>query len=155
MLNEIEMKEIKKRLVAGSDAKEAVLDLLKIVQKSRGWVPDDAVEDIAEQSGLSTADIESIATFYSLIYRKPVGMHVILICDSMSCWLTGYDDLLNHLTKTLGIGLGETTSDGKFTLLPSACLGVCEEAPAMMINETLYTKLTTTSIDAILESYRT
>jgi NADH-quinone oxidoreductase subunit E len=153
MLSEKENKEILLRLKEAPDSKEAVLDLLKIVQKSRGWVPDDAIGDIAGLLEMSPGEVESIATFYSLIFRRPVGRHVILVCDSMSCWLTGYADLASRLKEKLGIGLGETTSDGKFTLLPSACLGVCEEAPAMMIDDTLYTKLTPSALDGILERY--
>jgi NADH-quinone oxidoreductase subunit E len=153
MLSEKENKEILLRLKEAPDSKEAVLDLLKIVQKSRGWVPDDAIGDIAGLVEMSAGEVESIATFYSLIFRRPVGRHVILVCDSMSCWLTGYDDLASSLKEKLGIGLGETTGDGKFTLLPSACLGVCEEAPAMMIDDTLYTKLTPSALDGILERY--
>ena len=153
MLSEKENKEILIRLKEAPDTKEAVLDLLKIVQKSRGWVPDDAIWDIARLLEMSSAEVESIATFYSLIFRRPVGRHVILVCDSMSCWLTGYEDLASRLKEKLGIGPGETTSDGKFTLLPSACLGVCEEAPAMMIDDTLYTKLTPSALDGILERY--
>jgi NADH-quinone oxidoreductase subunit E len=102
---------------------------------------------------MSPAEVDGVATFYSLIFRKPVGRHVILVCDSMSCWLTGYDEIKDHLVYKLGVNLGETTTDGKFTLLPAACLGVCEEAPAMMIDETLYTKLTPSSVDEILGRY--
>ena len=153
MLTEKEDRDIRLLIKDDSTSNEALLDLLKVMQKSRGWVPDDAIEDIALILGMTPAEVESIATFYSLVFRRPVGKHVILVCDSMSCWLTGYEDLASRLKEKLGIGLGETTSDGKFTLLPAACLGVCEEAPAMMIDETLYTRLTPTAIDAILERY--
>ena len=153
MLTEKEHQEMTLLIRDAATGKEALLDLLKVMQKSRGWVPDDAIGDIARLLGMTPAEVESIATFYSLIFRKETGKHVILICDSMSCWLTGYDALADHLREKLGIGLGETTGDGKFTLLPAACLGVCEEAPAMMIDETLYTRLTPSAIDEILERY--
>jgi len=153
MFTEKEDRDIRLLIKDDSTGNEALLDLLKVLQKSRGWVPDDAIEDIAGILGMTPAEVESIATFYSLIFRRPVGKHVILVCDSMSCWLTGYEDLASRLKEKLGIGPGETTRDGKFTLLPAACLGVCEEAPAMMIDETLYTRLTPSAIDGILERY--
>jgi NADH-quinone oxidoreductase subunit E len=103
--------------------------------------------------GMTPAEVDSIATFFSLIYRRPVGKHVILVCDSVSCWLVGYEDVKQHLMEMLGISLGETTKDGRFTLLPSACLGVCEEAPAMMIDDDLYTHLTPSLVDEILQKY--
>jgi NADH-quinone oxidoreductase subunit E len=99
-------------------------------------------------------ELDSVATFYSLIYRQPVGRHVILICDSVTCWIMGYEDLLAHLTDCLGIGLGETTEDGRFTLLPVACLGACDHAPAMMIGDELYDDLDRLKIDRILERYK-
>ena len=99
-------------------------------------------------------ELDSVATFYNLIFRKPVGRHVILICDSVSCWVMGYRGMEEHLKARLGIGFGETTADGRFTLLPNACLGVCERAPAMMIDEDLHTDLHPEKIDQILEKYR-
>ncbi len=124
-----------------------------MVQRHRGWVPDEALEEASGLLGMTPAEVDSIATFFSLIFRSPVGKHVILVCDSVSCWLVGYQDVKRHLMERLGISLGETTKDGKFTLLPSACLGVCEEAPAMMIDDDLYTKLTPTLVDEILRKY--
>ena len=123
------------------------------MQRHRGWVPDEALEEASGLLGMTPAEVDSIATFFSLIFRSPVGKHVILVCDSVSCWLVGYQDVKRHLMERLGISLGETTKDGKFTLLPSACLGVCEEAPAMMIDDDLYTKLTPTLVDEILRKY--
>ena len=76
--------------------------------------------------GMSLADLESVATFYSLIFRKPVGRHVILLCDSVSCWIMGYETVRDHLRRRLGIDLGETTPDGRFTLLTIPCLGACD-----------------------------
>ena len=148
-----EKKEIEEEILKAPTKKAAVIDVLKVVQRHRGWISDEALEEAAGLLGMSPAEVESIATFFSLIFRSPVGKHVILICDSVSCWLVGYDDIKQHLIKRLGISLGETTKDGKFTLLPSACLGVCDEAPAMMIDDDLYTKLTPSLVDEILEKY--
>jgi NADH-quinone oxidoreductase subunit E len=126
---------------------------LKIVQRHRGWVSDEAVCDVAQYLGLSPDEVEAVATFYTTIFRRPVGRHVILICDSVSCWIMGYVNLRDHLRRSLGIDLGQTTTDGRFTLLPNACLGVCEIAPAMMVDDQVYGHLTNERIDQILAEY--
>ena len=153
MLSEDEKKEIE-TVVEHYDQKQAAcVEALKIVQSFRGWVDDQSIRDIAEFLEMTPDELDSVATFYSLIYRRPVGRHVILICDSVTCWILGYEDLLAHLTDRLGIGLGETSEDGRFTLLPVSCLGVCDHAPAMMIGDELYYDLDRSKIDRILESY--
>ena len=152
MLTEEERREIEKEIRQSERKKAAAVEVLKIVQKHRGWVSDE-IHDLAGVLGMTTAELDAVATFYSLIYRKPVGKHVILVCDSVSCWIVGYETILDRLTTRLGIGLNETTADGQFTLLPVACLGACDHAPAMMIDEILYTDLTPGKIDGILEEY--
>jgi NADH-quinone oxidoreductase subunit E len=127
---------------------------MKIVQRRRGWVSDESLRDIAELLGMSMAELDSVATFYNLIFRKPVGRHVIMICDSVSCWMLGYDRIREHLGKRLGIGLGETTKDNRFTLLPIVCLGCCDRAPAMLVDDTLHTGLSLEKVDGALEQYR-
>ncbi len=153
MLTEEERRDIEKEIRQSGGKKAAALEVLKIVQKHRGWVSDE-IHDLAEILGVTPAELDAVATFYSLIFRKPVGKHVILVCDSVSCWVMGYEKILKHLFSGLGIGLNETSPDGQFTLLPVACLGACDRAPAMMIDEVLYTDLTPEKIDAILEQYR-
>jgi NADH-quinone oxidoreductase subunit E len=153
MLTEDERNEIE-AVVEHYEQKQAVsVEALKIVQSFRGWVDDQSIRDIAELLEMTADELDSVATFYSLIYRQPVGRHVILICDSVTCWILGYEDLLAHLTDRLGIGLGETSEDGRFTLLPVSCLGVCDHAPAMMIGDELYVDLDRLKIDRILERY--
>jgi NADH-quinone oxidoreductase subunit E len=100
------------------------------------------------------AEVDGLATFYSMIFRRPVGRHVILVCDSVACWVMGYDGLRERLEARLGITLGGTTADGRFTLLPAGCLGVCEHAPAMMVDEDLHLDLTPEKLDEILARYR-
>lgn len=151
MLSSDETKEIEHELEHYEEAHAASIEALKIVQRHRGWVSDESIRDIAGVLGMSVEELDSVATFYNLIYRRPVGRHVIHICDSVSCWLTGYEDQLEHLRERLGIGLGETTADERFTLLPIVCLGACERAPAMMVDGRLHTDLTPERIDGILE----
>jgi len=132
----------------------ACIEGLKIIQKNHRWVSDDAVKELAEILEMSPAAIDSVATYYSLIFRRPVGRHVIFVCDSVSCWIMGYDGILNHLKKKLQISYGETTSEDRFTLLSVCCLGTCDRAPAIMINDDLHRDLTTDKLDAILETYK-
>jgi NADH-quinone oxidoreductase subunit E len=135
-------------------ARQAVcIDAMKIVQRHRGWVSDESLGDISALLGMSQADLDGVATFYNLIFRKPVGRHVVMICDSVSCWIMGYERMREHLIQRLGIGLGQTTPDDRFTLLPICCLGCCDRAPAMMIGDDLHVDLDARKIDSALERY--
>ncbi|MEO7143844.1 MAG: NADH-quinone oxidoreductase subunit NuoE [Bryobacteraceae bacterium] len=152
MLTAEERHEIEAEM-AHYPTKEAVcIDAMKIVQRHRGWVSDESIRDIGELLQMSPADLDGVATFYNLIFRKPVGRHVILLCDSVSCWIMGYDRLRAHLTERLGIRFGETTPDNRFTLLPIVCLGACERAPAMTIDNNLHGDLDPARIDSLLEA---
>ena len=129
------------------------VDALLIVKDRFRWISDESLSAVAELLHMSVEQLDSIATFYNHLYRSPVGRHVILVCDSVSCWIVGYEGIRDYLTRKLGVGLGETTSDNRFTLLPIQCLGACEQAPAMMVDEQLYANLTPESIDEILDRY--
>jgi NADH-quinone oxidoreductase subunit E len=135
------------------DPRAATIDALKIVQSQRRWVPDGAVVAIADILGVSAADVEGVATFYNRIYRQPVGRHVIAVCDSIGCFLMGFDQLYGALQAKLGIRPGETTADGRFTLLPIVCLGACDKAPVLMVNDATHFNVTPETIDSVLESY--
>jgi NADH-quinone oxidoreductase subunit E len=153
MLTEEEKTEIAEKIQHYDHKRAGSVEALKIVQEHRGWVSDANLQDLARFLGMTPDELDAVATFYSLIFRQPVGRHVILLCDSVTCWIMGYEDLLTHLTDLLGIGLGETSADGRFTLLPVPCLGTCDHAPAMMIDDKLYQDLTQDRIDQILERY--
>jgi NADH-quinone oxidoreductase subunit E len=131
----------------------AVIEALKIVQQQRGWISDESVNAIAAYLQMSPAEVDSVATFYNLIFRKPVGRHVILVCDSISCYVMKYGDIYKALQEKLHIQFGETTSDQCFTLLPNACLGCCDHAPALMIDNDLYKDLTVEMLERILKQY--
>ncbi len=153
MLTPEERAEIEAEMAHYPTKRAVSIDALKIVQKRRGWISDEALCDIAEALGMTAAELDGIATFYNLLLRKPVGRHVIWICDSVSCWIMGHEKQRAYLEKRLGIELGQTTPDNRFTLLPIVCLGCCDRAPAMMVGEDQHTNLTPERIDAILESY--
>ena len=154
MLSAEEQNEIVEELAHYPNKQAVCIDAMLIVQRHRGWVSDEAIRDIAELLGMSTADLDGVATFYNLIRRKPVARHVALICDSVSCWIMGCERVRDQLCTRLGTTLGGSTADGRFTLLPIVCLGACDHAPAMMIDDDLHTDLDEHRIDEILESYK-
>lgn len=153
MLTQTEISKIEHELQQVPVKKAAVIEALKIVQQERRWVSDENVEDIAALLGMSADEVDSVATFYNLIFRRPVGRHVILVCDSISCWVMGYEDLRQALMDHLQIRYGQTTPDGRFTLLPNACLGTCDHAPALMVDNDLYQDIRTDMIRDILDKY--
>lgn len=155
MLSDAERQEIETELEYYEYKRAACIEALKILQRHRGWVSDEGLADLAPLLEMSTAELDNVATFYNLIYRQPVGEHVILLCDSISCWLMGYESIRDYLQDQLGIRYGETSEDGKFTLIPMVCLGTCDHAPAMMVGEDLYRDLTPEKIDQIIDKYRT
>ncbi len=153
MLSPDEIREIDHELELYERKQAACIEALKIVQRHRGWISNESIRDIAAKLEMSPDELDGVATFYNLIYRRPVGRHVIHLCDSVSCWLTGYEEQLAHLEQRLGIAYGETTSDARFTLLPIPCLGACDRAPAMIIDGETHGDLSPERIDRILERY--
>ncbi|XRX43220.1 MAG: NADH-quinone oxidoreductase subunit NuoE [Buchnera aphidicola (Tetraneura sorini)] len=153
-LSEIERKEIQEKKKCYLNSRAVSIEALKIVQKKRGWVSLDSIYEIAKLLNLPPIEIEEVATFYSHIYRRPVGRNVIRYCDSMVCYVTGYIEIENELKRILKIKKGETTKDNRFTLLPTCCLGCCDKSPAMMINDKTYTKLTIGLLPILLEKHQ-
>jgi NADH-quinone oxidoreductase subunit E len=150
MLTQEERSEIEAEMNHYPNKQAVCIDAMLIVQHHRGWVSDEALVDIAEFLDLSTTDLDGVATFYNLIRRKPVGKHVAMVCDSVSCWIMGCEQVRDHLCKKLKILVGETTTDGKFTVLPIVCLGACDRAPTMLVDGELYTDLTPQRVDEVL-----
>jgi NADH-quinone oxidoreductase subunit E len=154
MLSKEERQEIEKELHEYPYKHNACIGALKIVQQHRGgWVPDEGIQDIAEFLDMTPDEVDSVATFYNLIFRRPVGRHKIFMCDSVSCWIMGYERIRHHVAKRLGIDFGGTTRDGRFTMLPIQCLGTCDHAPALMVDEDLHRDLTPEKVDEILRQY--
>ena len=154
MLSEKEKKEIMEEIRQSETPQAACLEALKVVQKNQRWVSDQGIKELAPLLGMTADELDAVATFYPFIFRRPVGRHVIYLCDTISCWIMGYETMLDHMTNRLGIAMGETTPDGRFTLLPVSCIGACDHAPAMMVDRELYGDLTTEKIDNILERYK-
>jgi NADH-quinone oxidoreductase subunit E len=129
----------------------ALLPLLWLCQDRWGWLSPGIVKAIGERLELSAAFVEGVMTFYTMYHREPVGRYLLQVCTTLSCQLCGTSPLVDHLRSKLGIDFGETTSDGKFTLLDVQCLGACGEGPVIQINNDYYTDLTIESLDEILE----
>lgn len=152
MLSEQELKEIEEEMEHSPTREAMSIDALKVVQRHRGWISDEVLEDIAGVVDMTPEDLDRVATFYNLIFRQPVGRHVIFVCDSISCFLTGGDTVMGYLRHKLQIEPGQTTADGKFTLLPTVCLGHCEQAPVMMLDWRIIGNLTPQIIDERLDA---
>jgi NADH-quinone oxidoreductase subunit E len=149
MLTERERHQIEDELTHYPYKQAVCIDAMLIVQRERGWVSDEALAGIGELLGMSTTDLDGVATFYNLIRRKPVGRHVAMICDSVSCWIMGCEQLREHACNKLGVGMGQTTADGRLTLLPVVCLGACDRAPVMLVDGELHTDLDRERVDSI------
>lgn len=145
--------EIEHEMSHYDNSRAASIGALKTVQARHGWVPDAALTPIAELINISVADLEGVATFYNMIFRQPVGRHVITICDSIACHLTGYEALQARVKEVFGIDFGETSADNRFTLLPIACLGACDRGPVIMINDDTHFNVGVEQLDQILEQY--
>jgi NADH-quinone oxidoreductase subunit E len=128
----------------------ASVSVLKWLQKQRGYLSDESMRDAADYLGLPVAELDGLATFYNLLFRQPVGERVICLCDSISCWMCGSDRIRRHIEKRLRIRRGQTSADGRFTLVPVVCLGNCDRAPSMIVGDELYDDLTPEKVDEIL-----
>ena len=130
----------------------AMVEALRMVQASEGWVSDDRIVQVAAVLGVTPAELDATASFYSLIFRQPVGRTVILLCDGASCGLNGADAVRDAIRARLGIDYGQTTPDGRFTLINSACVGGCDRAPAAVVGpeRRLVGPLTMDTLDAVL-----
>jgi len=145
---------LEKQITHVDHPRELVVDAMLALQDHYGYLSDEAVEQTAAMLGMSALEVESLATFYTFIYRQPVGKYVIHICDSVICWMDGFESIKNYLCQKLDIEVGGTSADGLFTLLPVCCIGYCDQAPAMLINRKVYGDLTAEKIDQILERLR-
>ncbi len=129
----------------------AVLDALRLAQNETGYLGQETLFEVAEIMDLDPNALFTLVTFYDLLHDKPVGRYDIMACKNISCFLRGSDELIAHVSRKLGIGLGETTPDGAFTLRTMECLASCDTAPVMLINETYYENLTIEKVDRILD----
>ncbi len=131
----------------------AVMAALRIVQEHHGWLSAELMGAVADYLDMPPIAVSEVATFYSMYDLKPVGRHKVCVCTNISCLLNGSDHIVAHLEQRLGVKLGETTPDGKFTLKQAECLGACVGAPMMQIGKTYYEHLTPAKLDEILKGF--
>jgi NADH-quinone oxidoreductase subunit E len=138
------------RIHLAEHPRELAVDVMLALQEKEGYLSDEALVEAAQMLGMTPLELEELATFYDFLYREPVGRYVIRVCDSVVCWMEGGESLAAHLSRRLGISMGETTEDGLFTLLPVCCLGYCDMAPAILVNRNVHGNLTPKKIDQII-----
>jgi NADH-quinone oxidoreductase subunit E len=155
MLSEKLRKQLEEDIAGSGHPRERVIHVLFMLQNYYGHLRDEAIQEAAALLNMTALEIEELATFYDFLYREPVGTFVIHVCDGCVCWLLGYQSVLEYLQRKLGISIGETTPDGMFTLLPVACIGYCDHAPAMLVNGVPHGPLTPEKIDDIIHKLKT
>ena len=150
---QVDIERIIARYPAGKE-RSALIPMLHLIQSVDGYVSPAGIALCAARLGLERAEVSAVATFYSQIFRQPVGRHVIRVCDSMTCYIGGHESVVSEMQKQLGIGLGQTTSDERFTLLPVCCLGNCDKAPALMIDDDTFGDVQPDGVAKLLEAYK-
>lgn len=145
-------KKIDELLAKYPQKRSALLPILYVAQAENGYLSDDVMEYVAQRMGLTYLDVLSTASFYTMFYRQPVGKYVVQLCSNVSCWLMGSDHIEECIERKLGIRLGETTPDGKFTFIEVECIGACGGAPAMQINFDYHENLTPDKVERILDA---
>ena len=154
MLSDESLREIENELAKYPEDRRqsALMAALRIAQDEHKWLSSELIEYVADVIRVPAIRAYEVASFYSMYELKPVGKHKISVCTNISCMLRGSDDVVDHLHKRLGVGLGETTADGKITLKEVECLAACAGAPMMQVNRDYHENLTPETIDAILET---
>jgi NADH-quinone oxidoreductase subunit E len=150
VLSENAKSEVKRFERKYPDPKSALLTALHVAQREHGWLSPEIMRDVAEAMDLPPTEVASVASFYTMFNRQPVGENLIQVCTNISCSLLGAEHIVEYIKNKLGIDLGETTPDNKFTLVTVECLGSCGTAPTMQINDTYYENLTEEKVDRIL-----
>jgi NADH-quinone oxidoreductase E subunit len=144
--------EIDRHLAKYPSTRSAIIPLMFVVQRERGYLDAPGVTYLANRLGLRITDIWEVATFYSMLHTKPIGRYHIQVCRTLSCKLLGADDITRHCSERLGIKPGETTADGRFSLAEVECLGSCGTAPMFQVNFDYHENLTPEKVDQILDS---
>ena len=145
-----EFERWKKRYPAGFEG-SLTIPCLRRIQEDRGYIADSDIAELVEYLGISRIQVDEAIAFYTQFTRKPLGKHHIQVCHNVSCSLRGAEGLVAHLRQRLGIGPGETTDDGRFTLTTVECLASCGTAPMMMVGDAYHENLTPESVDTLLD----
>ncbi len=150
--------ELRNRIQAIADEHEtnlsALIPVLREVQGEFGWLCSESMEEVAEILDIPPSSVQNVASFYTMFFTEPVGDHVVWLCRTLSCALRGAESMERHICKRLGVGTGETTADGKITLMEAECLASCGTAPVMLVDDTLYENLTEAKIDEVMDEMK-
>jgi NADH-quinone oxidoreductase subunit E len=149
-----QLAEVRRLQEVYPDKRGALLPVLHLAQDTFGYVSLEVEEYVAGLFGLSAAHVHEVVTFYTLFFQKPKGRHVVSVCHNLSCYLMNSKGIIQHLEEGLGIGPGETTPDGRITLLTVECLCACEQAPMMQVDDRYEGNLTPEKVDRILDGLR-
>jgi len=151
VLSEAQERELAEILSRYPNKMAACIPVLHLCQNANdNWVSPDVIQFVSERLELSSAHVKGVVTFYTLFNQHPPGKHQIWVCRTLSCALRGSEEILSHCQKRLGVGIGETTADGRFTLRTAECLASCGTAPMMQVDKTYYESLTPEKVDEIL-----
>lgn len=141
-------------ILTPSRGREDLIELLKEAQQRFGYVPEEVMTELAQSLEMPINEVYGVASFYSFLSIKPLGRNVIRICQSLPCYLKYCQTIIETVEKELGIKPGETTPDGRFSFQLINCIGLCDRAPAMMINNDAHVDLTPEKISQILKAYQ-
>jgi NADH-quinone oxidoreductase subunit E len=151
MLSEAARRKIQSLMEKYPQKRSALIPALQIAQKEAGHLSSETVYEIARLFTLSPNEVQEVISFYTMLYKKPMGKYVIQVCTNISCLLCNAEEIMAHLMKRLGIQIGETSADKRYTLLEVECLGACGTSPVIQINEDYYEDLTLEKLDRILD----
>lgn len=154
MLNENNLKRVEELKQRYPTTQALTLPVLWMVQEQEGYISEESMKEVAALLNVTVAHVLGVVTFYTMFHDKPHGRHHIEVCTNVSCMLKGSDKILKHLEQRLGIACGQTTPDKKFTLSETECMGACGFAPMIAIGEEYHERLTTDSVDKVLEGLR-
>ena len=152
MLSQSACQQIQALIDKYPEKRSALIPALQLAQQEAGYLSQETISEIARMFGLTPNEVYEVSTFYTMLYKKPVGKYVVQVCTNISCLLCNAEQLMEHLTRRLGIRPGETTPDKKFTLVEVECLGSCGTSPVIQINDQYHEELTTEKLDTILDS---
>jgi NADH-quinone oxidoreductase subunit E len=144
-------KEFQDLLTKYPSKRSALIPALYLVQREFGYLTNEGIQYVANLIGLSPAQVVEVASFYLLLFRRPVGKNVLWVCHNLSCTLCGAEEIISHLENKLKIQVGDTTADNKFTLFRQECLASCDTAPVMQVNDDYEENLTISRVDEIIE----
>lgn len=139
---------------ANGNTRAALIPILQEVQKTHTYISEYAMQEIADQLGIHPVEVYSVVSFYAFLKDKPQGRFIIRLCQTVSCDMAGKERVARQLMNDLGIEFGQTTADGKFSLEYASCLGMCDQGPAMLINDKVFTRVTPEQVHEILEECR-